>query len=154
MDNTLDGIDNKIIDLLIKDSRMSFAEIGRLVNLSRVSVRERVNRLIESGVIERFSIIINPKMVGLNLSVFFEIDVHPHKLQEVAKTLAENKYVLSVNQMTGPSTLHAHAALRDNQHLQTFLVNTVYSLPGISSVNSHVLLRGFKSKIGGIKIGI
>ena len=93
-------------------------------------------------------------MVGLNLSVFFEIDVHPHKLQEVAKTLAENKYVLSVNQMTGPSTLHAHAALRDNQHLQTFLVNTVYSLPGISSVNSHVLLRGFKSKIGGIKIGI
>ena len=154
MDNNLDGIDNKIIDLLIKDSRMSFAEIGRLVNLSRVSVRERVNRLIESGVIERFSIIINPKMVGLNLSVFFEIDVHPHKLQEVAKTLAENQYVLSVNQMTGPSTLHAHVALRDNQHLQTFLINTVYSLPGISSVNSRVLLRGFKPKIGGVRIGI
>lgn len=150
----LDQIDYKLLDLLSNDSRSSYAELGRLINLSRVSVRDRVNKLIENGVIERFSIIINPKMVGFNLSVFFEIDVHPHKLQEVAKSLAENKHVLSVNQMTGPSTLHAHAALKDNHHLQSFLVNSVYSLPGINAVNSFVLLRGFKSKSGGIKIGI
>ncbi len=154
MDFNLDAIDNKILDLLTKDGRQTFAELGRILNLSRVSVRDRVNRLVESGVIDRFSIIINPRKVGLNLSVFFEIDVHPYKLQEVAKALAENPHVLSVNQMTGPSTLHAHAALRDNQHLQTFLVQSVYSLPGINSVNSYVLLRSFKPKTGGVKISV
>lgn len=154
MEYRLDETDNKILDLLSMDSRLSYAELGRLVNLSRVSVRERVNKLIESGIIERFSVIINPKKVGLNLSVFFEIDVHPHKLEEVAKALAQNNHVLSVNQMTGPSRIHAHAALRDNIHLQQFLVQAVYSLPGINSVNSYVLLRGFKSKSGGIKIGV
>lgn len=153
-DNIVDELDAKILDLLTDDSRLSFAEIGRIINLSRVAVRERVNKLFETGVIEKFSIIINPYKVGLNLSVFFIIDMHPGKLKEVANILAKNKYVLSVNQMTGPSGLHMHAALRDHQHLEQFLTNTLYILPGINSVSSFVLLRSFKPKRGGIKIGI
>ena len=149
----VDEIDQKIMDLLSEDGRLSYAELGRILNLSRVSVRDRVNRLIESGIIERFSIIINPAKVGYNISAFFEIDVNPNKLNEVAKILADNKFVLSVNQMTGPSRLHMHACLWDNQHLQQFLIDTVYKLPGINAVNSCVLLRGFKTKRGGIKIG-
>lgn len=149
----MDRIDQIILDKLSEDGRMSYAELGRILNMSRVSVRERVNRLVEEGVIERFSIIINPAKVGFSLSVFFEIAVHPSKLHEVAKTLADSEYVLSVNQMTGPTTLHVHACLKDNLHLQQFMKETVYSLPGINSVSSYVLLRGFKSKRGGIKIG-
>lgn len=153
MDVAIDVLDQKILNILCEDGRMSYAEIGRILNLSRVSVRERVNRLVETGVIERFSIIINPTKVGLNLSVFFEIAVHPNQLQNVAKSLAANKFVLSVNQMTGPSTLHVHASLRDNNHLKSFMMDSIYNLPGINSVNSYVLLHGFKSKRGGIKIG-
>ncbi|KJS20814.1 MAG: AsnC family transcriptional regulator [Clostridiaceae bacterium BRH_c20a] len=149
----VDDLDQKILDLLSEDGRLSYAEIGRKLNLSRVSVRERVTRLIDTGVIERFSVIINPAKVGFNLAAFFEIAVHPNQLHEVAKTLADNKFVLSINQMTGPSTLHVHASLRDNNHLQNFMKDAIYNLPGINSVSSYVLLRGFKSKRGGIKIG-
>jgi DNA-binding Lrp family transcriptional regulator len=150
----LDELDHKILELLTKDGRMSYAEIGRLLNLSRVSVRERVNKLVDNGVIEHFTIIINPVKVGYRLSVFFEISVNPNKLLEVAEALAAHKCVQSVNQMTGPSTLHVHACLIDNNHLQTFMKDSIYNLPGVNSVNSYVLLRGFKTKRGGIKIGI
>lgn len=149
----VDDMDQKIMNLLSEDARMSYAEIGRKLNLSRVSVRERVNHLVDSGVIERFSIIINPAKVGFNLAAFFEIAVHPNKLHDVAKTLADNEFVLSVNQMTGPTTLHVHACLRDNNHLQNFMKDAIYNMTGINSVSSYVLLRGFKSKKGGIKIG-
>ncbi|MEA4892346.1 MAG: Lrp/AsnC family transcriptional regulator [Peptococcaceae bacterium] len=150
----LDVLDQKIMDLLSEDGRLTYAELGRMLNLSRVAVRDRVNRLVDSGVIERFSIIINPAKVGYNISAFFEIDINPNKLHEAARNLADNKFVLSVNQMTGPSRLHVHASLWDNQHLQQFLKDAVYSLPGINSVSSYILLRSFKTKRGGIKIGI
>ncbi len=153
MDNRLDELDYKILELLTQDGRMSFADMGRSLSMSRVAVRERVNKLVDCGVIERFSIIVNPHKIGLRISVFFEIDVHPQKMQQVANNLSENQYVLSINQMTGPNTLHVHAALRDNAHLEEFLRKNIYSLSGINSVNSYVLLRGFKPKTGGIKIG-
>ena len=150
----IDEINQKIRELLCQDARMSSAELGRRLNLTRVTVRERINSLVESGIIECFSVIINPEKAGYRLSAFFEIGVPPSKLHEVAQALAENKFVQSVNQMTGPNTLHVHACLYDNHHMQDFLKDAIYSLPGINNVNSYILLRGFKAKRGGIKIGI
>ena len=152
LSNGLDELDYRILKILEKEGRKSFAEIGRDLNLSRTAVRDRVLALEEKGVIERFSVIINPRAVGLNLAVFFEIECMPSKLLEVADCLARDEYILSVNQMTGKSTLHVHAALRNTAHLESFLNNVIYALPGINSVDSSVLLRGLKSKSGGIKI--
>jgi DNA-binding Lrp family transcriptional regulator len=148
----LDDIDIKILNILQDDAKISYAELGRKLNMSRSAVRERVNILIEKGIIEKFTIVINPYKLGLEMSAFFEIDVEPRHLQTVAKTLAEEKYVQSVNQMSGPSTLHVHAILKNKEHLERFLSETIYSLNGITSVRSYILIRGFKSKSGGLRI--
>jgi DNA-binding Lrp family transcriptional regulator len=148
----LDDIDIKILNILQDDGKISYAELGRKLNMSRSAVRERVNILIEKGIIEKFTIVINPYKLGLEMSAFFEIDVEPRHLQTVAKTLAEEKYVQSVNQMSGPSTLHVHAILKNKEHLERFLSETIYSLNGITSVRSYILIRGFKSKSGGLRI--
>ena len=106
LNNGLDELDYKILKMLEKDGRRPFAEIVRELNLSRTAVRDRVLAMEEEGVIEHFSVIINLRAVGLNLSVFFEIECMPSKLLEVARQLAKQEYILSVNQMTGKSTLH------------------------------------------------
>ncbi len=49
----LDKLDQGIIDCLVEDGRMSYVEIGRRLNISRVSVRDRVQQLKEKGIIER-----------------------------------------------------------------------------------------------------
>jgi len=148
----LDQIDERILNILKEDSRISYADIGRKINLSRSAVRQRINALLETGIIEKFTVVINPYKLGLEMSAFFEIDVEPRYLQSVAKTLAEISYVQSVNQMSGPSTLHAHAILANKEHLEKFLSETIYSLNGITSVRSYILIRAFKSKIGGFRI--
>lgn len=150
--DALDDYDRDILSLLIQDGRMSYADLGRAVNLSRAAVRERVHALKRAGIIERFTVAIDPKKVGLSISAFFEIDVEPRSLPVVAKTLAVNEHVLSVNQMTGPSTLHVHAALRDSDHLKEFLHATIYSIDGISMVRSYILLRSFKPNQTGLRI--
>ena len=51
----LDDIDRKIIELLVENGCLSYVELGKRVNLSRVAVRDRVDQLMERGVIEKFT---------------------------------------------------------------------------------------------------
>jgi Lrp/AsnC family leucine-responsive transcriptional regulator len=144
----IDDIDRKILALLTENGRMSYVDIGKKLNLSRVSVRERVNQLVENGVIEKFTVVINSEKVGKNVSAFFEVDCEPAYLVEVAQKLADNPNVASCYQMTGPSTLHMHVLVEDFASLEKFVNNELYSLEGITRVESHILLRRFKSRSG------
>lgn len=68
----LDTIDRKIIELLTKDARMSMAEIARKVHLSRVAVRERVNRLVDKGVIQEFTTVVDSAALGYSIHAFLK----------------------------------------------------------------------------------
>jgi len=144
----IDEVDRKILMLLGENGRQSFVDIGKELNLSRVSIRERVNQLIENGVIEKFSVVLNSDKVGMTVSAFFEVDCEPFSLVSVAETLAHNPVVASCYQMTGPSTLHMHVLVEDFARLESFINEELYSLEGITRVESHILLRRFKSRSG------
>lgn len=144
----LDKLDQGIIDCLVEDGRMSYVEIGRRLNISRVSVRDRVQQLKEKGIIERFSVVVNSEKTGKTVSAFFEVDCEPASLVEVAETLVDNPSVASCYQMTGPSTLHMHVLVDDFKRLEVFINEELYALEGITRVESHILLRRFKSRSG------
>jgi Lrp/AsnC family transcriptional regulator, leucine-responsive regulatory protein len=144
----LDAIDKRILELLTINGRMSYVDIGKELNLSRVAVRERVNQLCESGIIEKFSVVINSELFGKKVSAFFEVDCEPSYLVTVAETLVNNPSVASCYQMTGPSTLHMHVLVEDFQALEKFINEEIYTLQGITRVDSHILLRRFKSRTG------
>ncbi len=144
----LDETDKQILQLLTANGRMSYADIGKELNLSRVAIRERVHQLIEHGIIEKFSVVINSEKVGKNVSAFFEVDCDPASLVEVAEHLANHPNVASCYQMTGPSTLHMHVLVEDFSKLESFINEELYSLEGITRVESHILLRRFKSRTG------
>src|SRR5699024_12534743 len=91
------------------------------VRLSRVAVKDRIENLIEKGVIENFTITVNSEKFGKKVSAFFEVDVEPKNLQKVAGNLANNPNVASIYQMTGPSTLHMHVLLNDFNVLEVFI---------------------------------
>ncbi|SET35936.1 DNA-binding transcriptional regulator, Lrp family [Salinibacillus kushneri] len=144
----LDTIDKQILDLLIADGRRSYTDIGKELKISRVAVRSRVNHLIEEGIIEKFSCVVNSEKVGKTVSAFFEVDCEPGSLVEVAENLANNPSVASCYQMTGPSTLHTHVLVDDFTQLENFINEELYSLKGITRVESNILLRRFKSRNG------
>lgn len=144
----MDATDKRILELLINNGRLSYVDIGKELGLSRVAVRERVNRLIEDEVIEQFTVVINSSKFGKGVSAFFDIDCEPNSLVRVAEALAENPSVASCYQMTGPSTLHTHVLVDDFDALERFINEELYALKGITRVDSHILLRRFKSRRG------
>ncbi len=141
----LDSIDQKIIEMLLEDCRVSNAEISRHVHLSRVAVKDRIRRLMQRGIIDEFTIILRGNSLGYNVNAFFEIEVKPDKLEQVAQKLAELDVVTVVYHMSGPTSLHVHAFLKDTNHLANFMHENIYSIPGVLKVSSQLLLKRYKS---------
>ncbi|MFS0749976.1 Lrp/AsnC family transcriptional regulator [Oceanobacillus sp. 1P07AA] len=144
----LDNIDKKLLEELSEDGRLSYVELAEKVGLSRVAVKDRIKNLKEKGVIEKFTVVINSEKYGKQVSAFFDIDVEPMQLQEVAQNLANHPKVASIYQMTGPSTLHTHVLVEDFQKLEVFINEELYSVEGITRVESSIILKRFKSRTG------
>lgn len=140
----LDAIDTKIIQLLAQNSRMSFVDIGKEVNLSRVAVKLRIQALEENGVIEKYSVIINPEKLGNSLAVFLDIQVRPDSFNDTCDLLKEKPEIIKIYQMTGNTRLHVHAMLESNRKLEHFLKNEVYSLPGLLQVECNMIMSRIK----------
>ena len=143
-----DEIDKIIIQELVEDGRLSYVELAEKVGLSRVAVKDRIRNLINKGVIEKFTAVINSEKFGQNISAFFDVGVEPMKLQEVAQNLADNTNVASIYQMTGPSTLHMHVLVEDFRMLEAFINDELYSVKGITRVESSIILKRYKSRNG------
>jgi Lrp/AsnC family leucine-responsive transcriptional regulator len=71
----MDDTDRHILDLLQQDARMTNAEIAKLVGLTASSVFERVRKLQEEGVIQRFTIQVDPAALGKPLTAFIRLTV-------------------------------------------------------------------------------
>ncbi|MFC4619143.1 Lrp/AsnC family transcriptional regulator [Camelliibacillus cellulosilyticus] len=144
----LDEIDKKLIALLHENGRASYTDLAKEVNLSRVAVHTRVDALIERGIIEKFTVVVNPEKIGIGVSAFFSVEVEPKHLHEIADRLAEEPAVTSLYHMTGPSELHMHGLFADNEEMEQFLKEKLYVLPGITSVDCQVLINRYKSRMG------
>ncbi|AXN39950.1 Lrp/AsnC family transcriptional regulator [Peribacillus butanolivorans] len=144
----VDEIDKKIISILHEDARISYTDLAKKVELSRVAVQMRINHLVENGVIERFTAVINPAKVGIQVSAFFNVEVEPKYLESVANQLENEPAVTSLYHMTGPSKLHMHGIFTDNQEMERFLNEKLYAVKGVVSVDCQILIKRYKSRMG------
>lgn len=144
----LDEVDQDILNLLSQNSRMSYMEIGKRVNLSRVAVKSRIQAMENEGIIEQYSIIVNPQKVGRTVSAFFEIEVQPDHLYEVASLLSNKESVTDIYQMTGSSKLHVHAVMELNEDLERFLKEELYTMPGIVNIQCNLIVSRIKTRKG------
>jgi Lrp/AsnC family transcriptional regulator, leucine-responsive regulatory protein len=144
----LDETDRRILEALHENGRISYTDLGKQIGLSRVAIQSRITALIEAGVIERFTVVINPAKVGMNVSAFFNVDIEPKHLHEVAEKLAMEPAVTSLYHMTGPSTLHMHGIFANTKEMEKFLLEKLYTMPGIVRVETQMLLKRYKSRMG------
>lgn len=144
----IDDTDRRIMAILGKNGRISYTDLAKEIGLSRVAVQARVSALMDDGIIERFAAVINPEKVGISVSAFFNVEVEPKYLQQVADTLENEPYVTSLYHMTGPSKLHMHGLFTNHKEMEMFLNEKLYPLPGITSVDTQILIKRYKSSMG------
>lgn len=146
--NKLDEIDKLLLEILSENARLSYVELGKLVNLSRVAVKTRIENLEKRGIIDKYTIELNLRKLGRSVAAFFDIEVVPSKIFEVAEILSQKECVTDVYHMTGPANLHMHAMLELDEELSDFLEKELYVIDGIEKVNSRLILSRFKARSG------
>lgn len=145
-------LDQKILQILIDDGRRSFADIARELGISRVHVRDRVQKLITEGVIEKFTLIVNPEKIGSTVSAFFDVEVDPQGIEAIAEDLARQPEVRSLYIMSDMSSLHIHTLTEDSKALEAFAQRNLFSRKHIVKVNCKTLLSRIKNRRGGPRI--
>jgi Lrp/AsnC family leucine-responsive transcriptional regulator len=133
-------IDLKIINILKKNARASFAEIGREIALSPSSIRERIQKLEDLEVIKSYNIKLDHGMLGNGLEVFIMLKIFDGKLKFILSEITSYPEVLEVFRITGPYNIHMRVALRDQLHLQQFIDQLItYGSP-----TTHLILSELK----------
>ena len=117
----LDQLDQQILQLLIRNARMSYSEIGQQVGISRVAVKMRVQALEKKGIIEEYTTIVNPQKISGAVSCYFEIETTPESLMEVARRLKENETVTQIYRVTGKSKLHVHGVASSKEEMERLM---------------------------------
>lgn len=147
----LDELDQKILQLLIRNARMSYSEIGQQVGISRVAVKMRVQALEKKGIIEEYTTIINPQKLGGAVSCYFEIETAPESLSEVAEILRQNDTVTQIYRVTGRSKLHVHAVAASGEEMERLVCGTIDKLPGVTSCSCNIIFSRIKD-IKGLRL--
>lgn len=147
----LDGLDQKILRLLIENARISYSDIGDQIGISRVAVKARIQTLEQKGIIEEYTTVINPQKISGAVSCYFEIETTPSSLSEVTQILNQNDTVTQIYRVTGKDKLHVHAVAASGEAMETFLHTVIDTLPGVVNCSCNMILSRIKD-IKGLRL--
>jgi Lrp/AsnC family transcriptional regulator, regulator for asnA, asnC and gidA len=135
----LDDIDKAIIRELQLDGRTPYAKLGPAVGLSQAAVRQRVQRLIENGVMQVVAVT-DPLMLGFNLEALIGVEVEGD-LRVVASKLAEVDNVDYVVVTTGRFDLVVEVVCRDHEELLHIINDVIRAVPGVRATETFTYLH-------------
>jgi DNA-binding Lrp family transcriptional regulator len=136
----IDRYDEKIIEMLAEDSRSSLRDIGKRVKLSASSVRNRMARLVELGVIKRYSVDVDWRKLGYDIQVLLLISSWSSSVKEIYESLLELDEILQVFWTSGPANLVCLVRVRDMNELSQFITEKLDRIRGIQKVETMFLM--------------
>jgi DNA-binding Lrp family transcriptional regulator len=136
-----DATDIKILELLREDSRLSFREIGKRINLSTGTVSDRVKQMIEDGVIKKFTTTLDPLKMGLGIPMFIRIRISSdYPIEKIMEEFKEVPEACCINYVTGDLQMITMVRCTDNEHA-TSVLDRIRNLSGVDKVESNVVLK-------------
>jgi Lrp/AsnC family transcriptional regulator for asnA, asnC and gidA len=135
----LDATSKKIIEQLQEDGRRPYSTIGRAVGLSEAAVRQRVQRLVESGVVQIVAVT-DPLQVGFSRQAMIGIQADGD-LETLADRLAALPEVDYVVVTAGSFDILVELVCEDDEHLLKLLNSTIRVLPGVQRTETFVYLK-------------
>ncbi|HET8603976.1 MAG TPA: Lrp/AsnC family transcriptional regulator [Marmoricola sp.] len=134
----LDEVSKAIIEQLQQDGRRSYAAIGKVVGLSEAAVRQRVQRLIESGVMQVVAVT-NPLELGFGRQAMIGLRAEG-ELEPVADALAAMEEIDYVVITAGSFDILVELVVEDDHHLLDVLSTRIRNIPGVVSTESFMYL--------------
>jgi Lrp/AsnC family transcriptional regulator for asnA, asnC and gidA len=137
--NCLDDVSKAIIEQLQQDGRRPYAAIGKAVGLSEAAVRQRVQRLLDTGVMQIVAVT-DPMELGFARQAMIGITVEG-PIEPVADALAAMDDIDYVVVTAGGFDLLAEVVAESDEHLLELLSTQIRVIPGVRATESFVYLK-------------
>ena len=146
--NGIDAKDNEIINLLLKDARTSYSDIGEKIGLSRTAVKNRIARLERDGIIGGYRAVINPQESPEMMTFILNVETSPEHFDNARQVLAEAPETVTLIQTTGKNIhLLAICVAEDVKTMRNFVNHIYRTVSGILAISANSVLDVVKGSI-------
>ena len=138
----IDDLDKQILEIITKNARIPFKDVASECEVSRAAIHQRVQRLIDMGVIVGSGYHVNPKTLGYQTCTYIGIKLEKGSMySEVVPELDKIPEIVECNFTTGPYTMRVKLYAHDNEHLMQLLNGKIQSIKGVSSTETLISLE-------------
>ena len=138
----LDGIDKKILKMLMENSRRPILEIAKNIGISGAAIHQRLRKLEKQNLIIGSSIKVNTKILGYTTMAFIGIFLdRATNNKTVVNQLKEIKEILECHYTTGDWSVLAKLICKDNEDLMEILTKKIQTIKGVSRTETYISLE-------------
>lgn len=138
----IDNLDRQILEIITQNARIPFKDVAAECGVSRAAIHQRVQRLIDMGVIVGSGYHVNPKSLGYRTCTYIGITLEKGSMyKEVVSQLNKISEVVECHFTTGPYTMLTKVYARDNEHLMDLLNNRMQEIPGVVATETLISLE-------------
>ncbi len=139
---SIDSIDRKILQYLVRNARMPFLEIARECGISGAAIHQRVKKLDEMGVILGSRLEVDPKSLGFDVCALVGIRIsEPSMSDETVAALKSVPEIVECHFITGEYNMMMKIYCLDNEHLMHTLFDKILPIPGVIKTETFISLR-------------
>lgn len=147
--NGIDEFDLQILKHLDADGRMAYSAIATVLGVSNTMIHQRINRLVEQGILTGIKPVLNEKRLGYDWGAFTGLSLE--KDHDSGRIIAELKKIPEVTEcyyITGNYTLYVKIIAKNHEHMRQLLYEKIDNIPGIAKTDSLIELGcAFKRNI-------
>jgi len=142
----VDELDQRLLGYLRRDSRLPVASLAAATQVSRATVKSRIDRLVERGIIKAFTIETGSEFRKASVSALVQVEVHGRLAERVTQQLLRITEVHTVHSTNGRWDLIAELEASDLRKFDDVL-RAIRSIEGVTLSESNILLSSRKSPI-------
>jgi len=137
----IDELDEKILKLVTKNARIPFLEVARECGVSGAAIHQRVQRLLNIGVVSGSEFIVNPQKLGYNTCAYMGIYLDKAKYHtQVVLELAKIPEIVECHYTTGQYAIFIKIQTKTNKHLKQLIDEKLQEIEGIARTETFMSL--------------
>ena len=137
----IDELDKKILDIISQNARIPFKDVADECGVSRAAIHQRVQRMIDLGVITGSGYHICPKTLGFHTCTYIGLNLSKGSMyKEAIEELKKIPEVVEAHFTTGPYGIIVKLYARDNEHLMNLLNERIQEIPGVTGTETMISL--------------
>lgn len=138
----IDSLDKKILEIISNNARIPFKDVATVCGVSRAAIHQRVQRLVEMGVIVGSGYHVNPASLGYNTCTYVGITLEKGSMyNDVVAQFKNIPEIVECHFTTGPYTMLVKLYARDNAHLMELLNDRMQEINGVVSTETLISLK-------------